>query len=222
MSAISPRMRVLMKNYLLARKSGQSIGYDIRPVYDENNEPNYEHYYIIMYTDVGLYKGQTHLLEMKTRYGDSENLSYFPAKAPYIRFLTKVWHVNISQQGTICLDILKDASKWSAAYKFDQIIASLKLLFEFPNPESPFNHDAGAVWMHCQKEFEHAKQLRTNNSSIISVAEEEQMSAAAFDLYIKKAQVVAEKNDINLHEKYFKEHAEPADELAEMFKAFKV
>ena len=218
MSAVSGRMRMLMKNYLQARKSGAEIGYDIRPVMNENGEPDYEHYYILLRPTEGIYAGQEHLLEMKTKYGVGENVNYYPQKAPYIRFKTHVWHVNVSSEGSICLDILKDASKWAPTYKFDQIMCSLKLLFEYPNPQSPFNRDAGKLWMECEAKFEHAKARHSN--AALTVAEEELLRLEAFAPYMDKSAKVADKNNMTNHYRYFAEHAEPEEELTKMFEAF--
>jgi ubiquitin-protein ligase len=219
MSAVSGRMRMLMKNYLQARKSGAEIGYDIRPVMNENGEPNYEHYYILLRPTEGIYAGQEHLLEMKTKYGVGENINYYPQKAPYIRFKTHVWHVNVSSEGSICLDILKDASKWAPTYKFDQIMCSLKLLFEYPNPQSPFNSDAGKLWMECEAKFEHAK-ARHSHHTMLTVAEEELLRLEAFGPYMAQSAKVAAKNNLTNHYRYFAEHAEPAEELTKMFETF--
>ncbi len=47
----------------------------------------------------------------------------YPSKPPQIKFLTKMFHPNIYNDGNICLDILKD--KWSPVYDVVSILMSI-------------------------------------------------------------------------------------------------
>ena len=64
----------------------------------------------------------------------------YPNKAPAMRFTNKIFHPNISSDGTICLDILKD--NWRPIYTLRTIIMSIISLLSDPNPDSPLNSDA--------------------------------------------------------------------------------
>ena len=60
----------------------------------------------------------------------------YPFEPPVCKFLTKVWHPNISSQtGVICLDILKD--QWAAAMTIESILTSLQSFLSSPEPADP-------------------------------------------------------------------------------------
>lgn len=59
----------------------------------------------------------------------------YPYKPPKMFFVTKVYHPNISRDGGICIDILKD--QWSAAMRLNTIFLSLSSLLANPNPNDP-------------------------------------------------------------------------------------
>ena len=59
----------------------------------------------------------------------------YPFKPPKVTFVTRIYHCNISPQGDICLDILKD--NWSAALSVSQVLLSICSLLTDPNPLDP-------------------------------------------------------------------------------------
>jgi ubiquitin-conjugating enzyme E2 D/E len=59
----------------------------------------------------------------------------YPYKPPKMTFQTRVYHPNISRDGGICIDILKD--QWSAALRLNTLILSLSSLLANPNPNDP-------------------------------------------------------------------------------------
>lgn len=60
----------------------------------------------------------------------------YPFVPPKMRFITKVWHPNVSSaNGAICLDILKD--QWSPALTLKTALLSLQALLASPEPNDP-------------------------------------------------------------------------------------
>lgn len=60
----------------------------------------------------------------------------YPFNPPKIKFLTKIWHPNISSvTGAVCVDILKD--QWAAAMTLRTVLLSLQALLSAPAPDDP-------------------------------------------------------------------------------------
>jgi len=67
---------------------------------------------------------------------DVEIPDTYPFHPPKMKFVTKIWHPNISSQtGAICLDILKD--QWAASMTLRTVFLSLQALLCTPEPDDP-------------------------------------------------------------------------------------
>ncbi|XP_068656652.1 ubiquitin-conjugating enzyme E2 27-like [Aristolochia californica] len=75
------------------------------------------------------YEGGTFLIDIRLPDG-------YPFEPPKMQFITKVWHPNISSQnGAICLDVLKD--QWSPALTLKTALVCLQALLSSPEPDDP-------------------------------------------------------------------------------------
>ena len=52
--------------------------------------------------------------------------------APKVTFSTRIYHMNISERGNVCIDILKNS--WSPALSLFKVMLSLSSLLTDPNP----------------------------------------------------------------------------------------
>ena len=75
----------------------------------------------------------------------------WPIQRPLIHILTKVWHPNIDEEGSICLDVIRE--RYSPVYTISKIVESLLFLFINPNPYSPLNEEAAMQFINSMDEF---------------------------------------------------------------------
>ncbi|EJD08521.1 uncharacterized protein FOMMEDRAFT_144366 [Fomitiporia mediterranea MF3/22] len=59
----------------------------------------------------------------------------YPFSAPKFTFTTRIYHMNVSDRGNICIDILKQ--NWSPALSLYKVLLSLSSLLTDPNPKDP-------------------------------------------------------------------------------------
>mmetsp|Transcript_4947 Transcript_4947/g.7690 ORF Transcript_4947/g.7690 Transcript_4947/m.7690 type:complete len:154 (+) Transcript_4947:209-670(+) len=68
----------------------------------------------------------------------------YPDKAPKVRFTSEMFHPNVYNDGTLCLDIIQDA--WVPTYTVSTILTSIQSLLTDPNPASPANPEAAHLY----------------------------------------------------------------------------
>jgi len=76
----------------------------------------------------------------------------YPYKPPKMKFVTKIYHMNISDKGDICLDILKD--NWSPALNITKVLLSISSLLADPNPKDPLMPALATLYLTDKKLYE--------------------------------------------------------------------
>lgn len=71
---------------------------------------------------------------------------------PHIVFKTKIYHPNISPEGEICLDILKE--KWAPCLIISKVLLSIVSFLDDPNPDCHFNPSVELQYKIDRKAFD--------------------------------------------------------------------
>nr|CAG8549630.1 10166_t:CDS:2 [Entrophospora candida] len=58
----------------------------------------------------------------------------YPFKSPLVKFITRIYHPNIDDDGSICVDLLK-TDVWKPSTKVTHVLKSIAGLLEHPNPD---------------------------------------------------------------------------------------
>ncbi|KAH0820050.1 hypothetical protein GEV33_002743 [Tenebrio molitor] len=89
--------------------------------------------------------------------------SRYPFTPPSIKFLTKVYHPNIDDNGRICLDLIKMPPKgsWRPTIGLEGLLIAVRMLLESPNPDDPLMADIAEEYKHFRGEFVKKAQLFT-------------------------------------------------------------
>jgi len=131
----------------------------------------------------------------------------FPADYPYsppsVRFITKVWHPNVYENGDLCISILHPpvddpqsgelpCERWNPTQNVRTILLSVVSLLNEPNTFSPANVDASVMYRRWKdskgkdKEYEHIIRKQVQSSRLD--AEREGISIpTTMEEYLQKA-----------------------------------
>uniref|UniRef100_A0A8C8UIW6 UBC core domain-containing protein n=1 Tax=Peromyscus maniculatus bairdii TaxID=230844 RepID=A0A8C8UIW6_PERMB len=98
----------------------------------------------------------------------------YPYSPPTFRFLTKMWHPNIYENGDVCISILHP---WNPTQNVRTILLSVISLLNEPNTFSPANMDASVMfrkWRDSKgKDKEYAEIIRKQVSATKDEAEKD-------------------------------------------------
>jgi ubiquitin-protein ligase len=76
----------------------------------------------------------------------------YPFSPPHVRFITPIYHPNISEHGDICLSTLSQG--WSSCLSVRTILLSVSSLMTDPNPSSALRHDVASLLYNEPDAFE--------------------------------------------------------------------
>ena len=75
----------------------------------------------------------------------------YPLKPPSVKFIDKIFHPNVYNDGKICVDILQGA--WRPVQNVSTILISIRSLLIDPNPDSPANREAASLFVKNREEY---------------------------------------------------------------------
>jgi ubiquitin-conjugating enzyme E2 M len=76
----------------------------------------------------------------------------WPIEPPKVKLLTRTWHPNVTEEGAVCLSILRE--NYSPVMMISDVIAGLQYLFNEPCLVSPMNTEAARSFQHEKKKFQ--------------------------------------------------------------------
>merc|ERR1712156_751425 len=84
---------------------------------------------------------------------DVEFPKNFPFKPPTCKFTTKIYHVNVDDEGNICLPMLKD--QWSPGVTMERVFKAIyQQTFHDANPDDPLNPEASVQYKNNRAKYD--------------------------------------------------------------------
>ena len=70
----------------------------------------------------------------------------YPNSPPIIYCKTKMYHMNINSSGKVCVSSVTDNNKWQIRHDISTVLLSIFVIFEKPNPSSPYQSDIAKLY----------------------------------------------------------------------------
>ncbi|CAF0914892.1 unnamed protein product [Adineta steineri] len=93
-----------------------------------------------------IYKNGSYKIEMKLT-------PTFPFDPPEVRFLTKIYHPNVGQDGKLCHELLNKKGKWSAKISLVDVVKAVTTHVDEPNIDYALSLELGREYMSNRDEF---------------------------------------------------------------------
>lgn len=88
----------------------------------------------------------------------------YPFVPPSMKFVTKIYHPNIDDNGRICLDLIKmpPSGNWKPTIGLEGLLIAIRSLLEFPNPDDPLMSNIAEEYKNYREEFTRKAKCITN------------------------------------------------------------
>ncbi|CAB3385141.1 Hypothetical predicted protein [Cloeon dipterum] len=142
----------------------------------------------------------------------------YPYSPPSIRFLTKVWHPNVYENGDLCISILHPpvddpqsgempCERWNPTQNVRTILLSVISLLNEPNTYSPANVDASVMYRRWKtsegKDKEYKNIIRKQVAATKVEAEKDGVVVpTTLEAYCIKTQVKAQESAVDMTDFY--------------------
>ncbi|XP_023030199.1 ubiquitin-conjugating enzyme E2 T [Leptinotarsa decemlineata] len=87
----------------------------------------------------------------------------YPFTPPSIKFITKIYHPNIDDNGRICLDLIKmpPSGNWKPTIGLEGLLIAIRMLLQYPNPEDPLMADIAEEFKNYNDEYVKKAEMMT-------------------------------------------------------------
>ena len=89
----------------------------------------------------------------------------YPNTAPKIKFKNKMYHLNVSSQGDVCISTL---SNWVKGTKMSEVLSLIFALFYKQNPKNPYNTEMAKLFVENRQKFDENARLYTQQYANIN------------------------------------------------------
>ena len=88
----------------------------------------------------------------------------YPNSAPKVKCKSKIYHMNISEDGNICVSSQK--SEWKNAKDISTVLLSIFIIFSKPNPDSYLRGDIANLYKSNREEYENKVKEHCKSNAI--------------------------------------------------------